>query len=86
MKELKAYVEQQNQWNAIFKGRQYNLANPADRQSLAQKIDSDLSPENLSCVGELPRSQVQAKYRRLTKVAEQLLALDPSVQIYEFSA
>ena len=26
-----------------------------------------LSPENLSCDGELPRAQVQAKYRRLLK-------------------
>jgi hypothetical protein len=85
MKELNAYVKQQNSWNAIFKSRQYDLSNSADRQALAQKIDSDLSPENLSCDGELPRSQVQAKYRMLTKVAGQLLALDPSVQIYEFS-
>ena len=85
MKELKAYVEQQNQWNAIFKGRQYDLSNPADRQAIAKKIDADLSPENLSCDGELPRSQVQAKYRRLSKVAEQLLKLDPTVQIYEFA-
>ena len=79
MKELKAYVEQQNQWNAIFKGRQYNLANPADRQSLAQKIDSDLSPENLSCDGELTRSQVQARYRELNGAARDLVRLDPSV-------
>jgi len=85
MKELKAYVEQQNQWNAIFKGRQYDLRNSSDRQAIAQKIDSDLSPENLSCDGELPRAQVQAKYRRLIKVAEQLTKLDPSVTIYEFA-
>jgi hypothetical protein len=48
-------------------------------------IDSELSPENLTCVGELPRSQVQARYRQLTKVAQQLMALDPSVKFYEFA-
>ena len=85
MKELKAYVEQKNKWNAIFSGRTYNLNNKADLQSIAEMLDSDLSPENLTCDGELPRSQVQAKYRNLNRVAEQLMKLDPSVQMYEFN-
>ena len=84
MKELNAYVDQKNRWNAIFKGAQLNLSKAADRQKIADMIDCDLSPENLSCDGELPRSQVQAKYRQLTKAAEQLIKLDPSVKMYEF--
>jgi hypothetical protein len=86
MKELKAYVEQKNKWNAIFKGKQYEIATANGRQEVANMIDSDLSPENLTCDGELPRSQVQAKYRQLTKAAEQLISIDPSVKMYEFSA
>jgi hypothetical protein len=86
MKELKAYVEQKNKWNAIFKGRQFELQTAKGRQEVANSIDADLSPENLTCDGELPRSQVQAKYRQLTKAAEQLISIDPSVKFYEFSA
>ena len=86
MKELKAYVEQKNKWNAIFKGEQFELISAKGRQRVADSLDSDLSPENLSCDGELPRSQVQAKYRQLTRAAEQLISIDPSVKMYEFSA
>lgn len=85
MKELKVYVEQQNRFNAIFKGRQLSLNNAADRQAIADKIDCALSPENLTCDGELSRAQVNAKYRNLTRCAEQLLKLDPSVKFYEFA-
>jgi ribosomal protein L15 len=85
MKELKAYVEQKNRWNAIFKGKQYEIQTAQGRQAVADSLDSDLSPENLTCDGELPRSQVQAKYRQLTKAAEQLITLDSSVKMYEFS-
>lgn len=87
MQALKAYVDQKNKWYALF-NKQPNyldLNKPADRQRIANMIDSELSPENLTCDGELPRSQVQAKYRELTKVAEQLIKLDPSVKMYEFS-
>lgn len=33
---------------------------------------------------ELTRSQVQAKYNRLTRCAQELLSIDPSVKFYEF--
>lgn len=32
MRSLKAYVDQKNAWNAIFKGRQLDITDPADRQ------------------------------------------------------
>jgi hypothetical protein len=84
MKELTQYVAQKNKWNAIFKGDQYSLNSAVDRQAIAECLDSDLSPENLTCDGELPRAQVLARKRLLEKAAEQLLALDPSVKMYEF--
>jgi hypothetical protein len=49
-------------------------------------IDSKLSPENLSCDGELPMTQVRARYRALTGAAQDLVRLDPTMAqfMYEF--
>ena len=85
MKALKAYVDQKNKWNAMFKGKQYEIATAAGRQAVADCIDAELSPENLSCDGELPFSKVQARYRALTAAARDLQKLDPSVKFYEFA-
>jgi len=84
MQALNNYVAQKNKWNAIFGGAPLDLNNDMDRVQIAQSIDADLSPENLSCDGELSRTATMAKYRTLSKCAEQLLKLDPTVQIYEF--
>lgn len=84
MKALKAYIDKKNQWNAIFKGRQYEVKTAKGRQEVADSLDADLSPENLTCDGELPRSQVQARYKQLTAAARDLQKLDPSVKFYEF--
>lgn len=85
MKELKEYVNQKNSWNAIFNKKGLSLTSSEDRQRIADMIDSDLSPENLTCDGELPRGTVIARHKQLTKVAKQLLALDPSVKFYEYA-
>ena len=87
MKALQAYIDRKNQWNSMFKGEQYEIKTASGRKRVAQSIDCDLSPENLSCDGELPRSQVQARYRALTGAAKDLIKLDPSVAqyMYEFS-
>jgi hypothetical protein len=84
MKALQDYVDQKNRWGALFGSQPLSLKNASDRQKIAESIDCDLSPENLSCDGELAAGQVRARYRNLTKCAEQLLKLDPSVQIYEY--
>ena len=83
MKNLQKYLDQKNQWNAIFGGKPMVIGQ--DNQRIAEMIDSDLSPENLTCDGELPRSQVNARYRELTGAAEELRRLDPTVKFYEFS-
>ena len=83
---LTAYVDQKNRWNAIFKGEQFEFQSAKGRQRIASALDADLSPENLTCDGELSRSQVQARYQQLTTAAQQLVALDPSVKIYEYDA
>ena len=85
MKELNAYIEQANKWNALFKGEQYTLATHEGRRRVAQKLDADLSPENLTCDGELPRAEVARRHKMLTACALQLNKLDPEAAkaIYE---
>ena len=80
---LEQYVENKNKWRAIFNQPALSLLNARDRQAIADGIDSEMSPENLTCDGELPRSVVQMKVRNLTRCAEELLSIDPSVTFYE---
>jgi hypothetical protein len=47
-------------------------------------IDAALSPENLTCDGELPRDEVNRRYRELMTAAKQLKQLDPAVKFYEY--
>ena len=84
MKALQKYIDQKNHWNSIFKGEQYEVATQAGRQRLADMIDSALSPENLTCDGELPRAEVNRRYKELMTAAKQLKQLDPSVKFYEY--
>ena len=84
MQALNEYVAQKNAWGKLFRSKPLDLNNAQDRKKIAQSIDADLSPENLSCDGELPPSQVQAKYKRLSQCAQQLKKLDPTVEIYEY--
>ena len=84
MSALRAFIDQKNQWNAVFKGQQYEIDTAEGRQRVADLIDSNLSPENLTCDGELSRSQIQSRYRQLTAVAKELQKLDPTVKFYEF--
>ena len=87
MKNLTAYIAKKNAWNALFKGSVLEVKTAEGRRRVAQNIDSELSPENLTCDGELSRSQVQARYQQLTAAAKELIKLDPSTAqyIYEFS-
>ena len=82
---LEQYVADKNRWSAIFKGPQLSLLNAKDRQKIADSLDADLSPENLTCDGEVRGAQLQAKYRFLTRAAEELQSIDPSVTFYEYN-
>jgi len=84
MKALQNFVDQKNHWNSFFKGTQYSLNTAKDRQALADMIDSALSPENLTCDGELSRTEVNRRYKELMTAAKQLKKLDPSVKFYEY--
>ena len=84
MKALQTYVDNKNRWNAIFKGEQFELESAAGRQRVADSLDADLSPENLTCDGELSRKEIEMRFRFLKQAADQLTALDPQVKMYEF--
>ena len=81
---LEHYVEQKNSWSKLFGKRPLSLLNAQDRQTIANSIDADLSPENLTCDGELRGSQVLQKSRYLQRCAEELLSIDPAVKFYDF--
>ena len=85
MKQLQSYIDAKNRWNAIFQGEQYELATAQGRQRVADSLDAALSPENLTCDGELSRAAVSQRYRELTTAARQLQQLDPTVTFYEFN-
>jgi hypothetical protein len=82
---LEQYVDGINRWGNLFGNKPLSLLNAKDRQRIAERIDSDLSPENLTCDGELPRSQVQQRYQFLTRCARELQSIDSSVTFYEFN-
>lgn len=84
MKYLLEFVKQRNAFNKMFGNKPLDLTVAADRQRVAEIIDSALSPENLTCDGELSRSQVNARYKELTRVARELIELDPTVKFYEY--
>ena len=82
-KRLQDYVDGRNRIRALFGERALDLRLMKDREQLAEDIDSSLSPENLSCDGELPRSMVQKKWVMLTKCAQELQRMDPNLKFYE---
>ena len=81
---IERYVADKNNWNSLFGKNKLSLLVKADRQRIADMLDADLSPENLSCDGELPRAEVQRRYNFLTKAAKELKSIDPAVEIYGF--
>ena len=82
---LAQYVQQRNSIRELFGERPLSLDSAKDRQRIADNIDCALSPENLTCDGELSRSAVDRKYRMLTRCARELQKLDPAVKFYEFA-
>lgn len=82
---LEQYVDGKNRWGALFGNKPLSLLNAKDRQAIANSIDADLSPENLTCDGERPASEVRQRQAFLFRCAEELISIDPSVTFYELS-
>lgn len=85
MKTLIKFVDQQNAWRRAYGGKLLDLTTQWGRQEIADLLDSNLSPENLTCDGELSRSEVDRRYRYYTKAASELLKLDSNVTMWEYS-
>ena len=85
MKALQTYIDNKNRWNAIFKGEQFEIQSAKGRQRIADALDADLSPENLTCDGELPRAEVKRRWNALASAARDLKHLDPTVKMFEFA-
>lgn len=72
MKTLATYIQQRNQWLALFnKGYDLPLSEESV-QSLARDIDAEMSPENLCMDGEATVQQVMKKTQFLNQVAQEL--------------
>ena len=75
MKNLNAYIEQKNTWGSFFGSPAITFPlSQSDVESLTNSLDSDLSPENLHCDGEITARQAQAKYKMYSRVVAELEA------------
>jgi len=74
MTHLETYIERQNAWARITKEPLLNAKNldHATAQKLADRLLCDLSPENLSCDGELDRTEVNRRYTLYTGALKEL--------------
>jgi hypothetical protein len=80
---LEQYVEKTNSWTKLFNGKELSLLIAEDRQRIADRLDGDLSPENLTMDGEASPSYVRQRYQFLTRCVAELRSIDPTVVLYE---
>ena len=73
--KVPAYFEREVAWDGMFKSTNRDgsprptltMPNKGNAERWASKIHCALSPENLTCDGELPRSQVAKKAKELNQ-------------------
>jgi hypothetical protein len=87
MKHLTKYIAQRNVMAAIFKQKVYDVKKltAEDKQELIDRIEGDLSPENLCCDGELRGAMLQAKARMLYGAKAELEAMGFKVTPFTYS-
>lgn len=81
IQNIQAYVEDLNEVRDILNLPRLSLMRNADRQQIADRISADLSPEMITCDGELDRDEANARYRYMSRVAQELLSIDPTLTI-----
>ena len=73
---LRNFLDQHNSWEKIFNPnhKTINIGNltQKDVNNIAAKLDSNMSPENLHCDGEISYAQAQAKADYYNAVWEEL--------------
>ena len=80
---LEQYVEQKNRFRKLFGEPELSLLGANDRKIIAEFIDCDLSPENLTCDGEAPAAYVRQKHAFLCRCAQEMMSIDSTVSFYE---
>jgi hypothetical protein len=80
MSNLTQYLDQLNVHAKFFETEKYTLDTRKGRVRLALMLDNALSPENLSCDGEIRGAELRDKYEYLSGAARELCALDDSLQ------
>lgn len=63
---FETWLTRVNNMNRIFKQPTYYTITPAAKVELERKLENELSPENLSCDGELRGPALRAKAALLT--------------------
>lgn len=61
MSHLKTYVDRINAWNKVIKAPAVTINSPKDRAMIRDRLECDLSPENLCCDGELSGRALRIK-------------------------
>lgn len=75
---LKAYIDQRNKWAELSRGQvalDINRLTPGQVAWIRDDIHTQLSPENLTCDGELDVNEVNERYAFLQQVLKDLAAL-----------
>ena len=74
--DLRNYLDSYNSWEKIFNKshKTINIGNMTqkDVDTIAGRLDSEMSPENLHCDGEITPAQARTKARYFTAVWEEL--------------
>lgn len=77
---LKAYLDTKNRFGSLF--NQPALGYPktvAECRKIRNMIEGDLSPENLTCDGELPSHRVRERSRTLNAALAELSKVERSL-------
>jgi len=88
MKNFNSYVAQKNPWRQLFNKAPYDINDPKDVQDLYESIQCDLSPENLTCDGELRGTALKRKAAMLNGALKEIRAYaeNKGFALREFSA
>lgn len=85
MKNLKEFIDRNNSFVEWTKEKYIDINNMSveDVETIAKRINSAFSPENLFCDGEISRTEAQAKYNNLVKAVKQLETFGIPFTIYD---
>ena len=81
MTSLEHFVAERNSIRELFGKPKLTIGQ--DNQIIAQLLQGELSPEILTCDGEVAPHIARLRHKHLISDAEELVAQDPSIRFYE---